>query len=185
MPKTLATVCTSNCVRLVILTRHIESNEPNFLRKLKSQYGGIDSAHRNRPLERPRKHKEMDDEDEPTYVDEDNGDTISRAEYSALLTRNNEPSHQATPEKTSDERSKNECPAEEADLASSTNSQNRQQLAAIGSADKKRRAKVIGDGSEKDDNQPEKAIPARDQKPRKKRKKVKLSFDDGGEEVAV
>ncbi|KAI9796967.1 MAG: hypothetical protein M1825_006281 [Sarcosagium campestre] len=63
-----------------------ELKEPSFLRKLKSQYGGGDAQRHERPIARPKRLRTGDDEDdEPTYVDDETNQTISKDEYLTLV----------------------------------------------------------------------------------------------------
>ncbi|EDN05904.1 conserved hypothetical protein [Histoplasma mississippiense (nom. inval.)] len=68
-------------------TKHLsyEKNEPTFLRKLRSEYGDGSGVRNGRPNPRPTKKKDADDDDAPTYVDEENNEVISKEEYDALM----------------------------------------------------------------------------------------------------
>ncbi|KAI4166920.1 MAG: hypothetical protein LQ343_007623 [Gyalolechia ehrenbergii] len=166
-----------------------ESNEPEFLRKLKGQYGGTDPARHQQPLARPRKQKNPleEDEDDPIYVHEANPhEPMSKAAYDALMdtatedhdglfTTVEESSRGA--KKSSDqtgppsEPHREKCGMQEAP--------SKQQMAVIGAASKKRSAKIVGDGAEADDARvcAENLEPAKSQG-LKKAKKQKLSFQD-------
>ncbi|KAI5293524.1 hypothetical protein KEM52_005451 [Ascosphaera acerosa] len=67
---------------------HYDRNEPAFLRKLRSQYGtGVGERH-NAPANRPATAKRLlidHEEDEPTYVDENGKDVVSKEEYESML----------------------------------------------------------------------------------------------------
>ncbi|KAI9718398.1 MAG: hypothetical protein M1812_004119 [Candelaria pacifica] len=64
-----------------------DMKEPSFLRKLKSEYGSGDSHRHERPVARPRKHQteEGEDDDRPTYVDEETNEIISEGQYHDLV----------------------------------------------------------------------------------------------------
>lgn len=164
----------------------IESKEPSFLRKLRGEYGGRDSARHERPLARPKKQiQDGEGDDQPIYVVEGSQDTISKAEYDSLIKRN-DPEKQdeiviPAPAKFDDRstETKNEKNASPGD-----DSPVKQQFASIGNANRKRLAKVIGNEDE------EVARPGREgsahqtKKPKaRKEKKVKLSFDQGATEA--
>lgn len=167
-----------------------ESNEPAFLRKLKVQYGGTDSARHQQPLARPRKQRNSTEEDgdEPVYVHEaDPHEPISKSEYDALMddkVTEDQDGPFATAEEPSAQAGK-ACipmgPSSEPDdvRAVMHKAPSKQQIAVIGAASKKRSAKVIGDGSIIDEavgfaGKPEST---KSQKP-KKAKRQKLSFQD-------
>ncbi|MCJ1463525.1 hypothetical protein MMC07_002133 [Pseudocyphellaria aurata] len=166
-----------------------DSTQPAFLRRLRSEIGDGDSARHKRPLARPRKHiiSDDDDDDEPTYVDGNNQNAISKADYDALM----------NPKKLEKE--------EERSASSSPITQNRQieehasvgeahlnheappsQLeASIGGNSKKRLAKIVGDVSESVPSSPKGNPSTIDsgsisgfKKKEKKAKKIKLSFDE-------
>ena len=158
----------------------LESNEPKFLRKLKCQYGGVDSTRHEHPLSRPNKQKEEDDDDEPTYVDEDTRDIISKAQYNALLsgekhlpvegagcsTENQDKPSEELEEPGEPREPKIRLPAKE------------QQIAAIGASGKRKVAKIIG--NEEDDFQVKlvNKESSKGKKSTKKLKKIRLSFDE-------
>lgn len=164
---------------VVKLSRPTESNEPNFLRKLKGQYGGGNAVRHERPLARPKKQKAEDEDDAPTYVVEDSHDTMTRAEYEALF-------DQTGPQK-SDEQQENgpnqhedfaEKPVDREEEPTQKPANVKQHVAAIGASTKRKSAKIVGDVDAKanDGRGPESsAVPKTMKKPKKR---VKLSFDD-------
>lgn len=148
-----------------------ESNEPAFLRRLRGQVAGGDADRHERPIARPKRLKQNDDEDDgPTYVVEESGDTLSKAEYEAMLAK----------EDAADETV--ERPEGEAAEGGEPRSHSRQQLAEAGQKQKKRKAaKIIGNDDEKDEavaNGHEEQAKKVTKKPKKKAKAVKLSFED-------
>ena len=163
-----------------------ESNEPAFLRKLRSEYGrGVDPARHQHPLARPRKQNTTDAaDDEPTYVHEDTLDTISKDEYTALLTHNKG--------KVDDDRTSSLPDGGEHsdDGVSENTGQQRHEVkpaaqlqANIGSTSKKRLVKAIGDHSEAQEqgSNADGPLPEKPHRNRTKRKKIKLSFDEDAE----
>jgi len=151
------------------------------LRRLRGEYVG-ESARHERPLARPRKQKIGEDEDEePTYVQEDSHDTISKAEYEALV-KDAEVEKQDSKivppvtEATDDL----ERPLAKPDKSGQDPALWTQQVARIGANAKKRLAKVVGedDGTEdREHHNVGRAITARKPKT-KKGKKIKLSFNE-------
>lgn len=162
----------------LILLTHLETNEPPFLQRLRNQYGDT-SGRLERPIARPRKPKDdTGDDDEPTYVDEESHDVISKEEYESLVRESNqkEDVHATGNSLTQDESApKTHTDESTAEKEPPTSKQN---LAEIGGQKKRKQAKVVGE-----DNAPEsKEEPtekATSQKPKqKKKKKIKLSFDE-------
>lgn len=163
-----------------------ESNDPSFLRKLRGEFGGTDSARQQRPQARPKKLRNADeeDDDQPVYVhDQDPSEILSKAEYDALLkpsSTEQRPVGEVSPD-TGVQASK------EIEVLPQTNpkGQARQELAskertaAIGGSSKKRSAKVVADDASWDEHsKPKKESQAAKKHGPKKGKKVKLSFDD-------
>ena len=174
-------------ILIYTLIEHIDPNEPKFLRKLRGEYGG-DSARYERPLARPRKQIiGGDGDEEPTYVQEDIHDTISKAEYDALVENT----------KVEKQESKNvvplaelndgrEIPLRDVDKSPQDPAPAKQQLAGIGVNAKRRYAKVVGEVDEMDDGRHGAGCPhdERSSKPKlKKGKKIKLSFNDASGET--
>ena len=182
MPRTSATVRYTFGLQGTSSNNRADSNEPAFLRRLRAKHGGGDSDRHERPLARPRKQVKDGEDDQPTYVVEGSQDTLSKAEYEALMgTANdekqdeNEPASSPQPDLGADksarggnEVSENVVPA-------------KQKTAAIGGSNKRRLAKVVGEDGD-DDGEPnveEKGPAPTGKKPKaKKGKKVKLSFDE-------
>ena len=166
---------------MVKLTRPVESNEPRFLRKLKGQYNGGDVRH-ERPPARPKRNKDDDEEDAPTYVIEESHDTMTQSEYEALLDqtapqkRNEQIGNSPSRHVDSTEKHAN------GDESSTQNLSNvKQQIVSIGASTKRKSAKIVGDDDLKGvdgRNVETSAAPKTMKKPMKKpKKRVKLSFD--------
>ncbi|KAI9853679.1 MAG: hypothetical protein M1824_001015 [Vezdaea acicularis] len=175
-----------------------ELKEPSFLRKLKSQYGGQDGQRHERPTARPKRARE-DEDDAPTYVDEESRDTISKEDYEAMIgvTVPKEDS-----KATSAKRENRNIVAREGDngieegsgdldfhlnkaekpnpdsavLVKKETSGLSEAIADVGARKKKKAIRVIGE-SEVDTARKIELIRRRDE-PKKRGKKVKLSFDD-------
>ncbi|KAL8974711.1 MAG: hypothetical protein Q9197_001042 [Variospora fuerteventurae] len=130
-----------------------ESKEPAFLRKLKSEYEGTDSARHQRPLARPKRQRDAVDEedDEPVYVHEiDPNVPISKGDHDALLDasiKKHEPAEESqrgrSDESVLDMKAPPSVPGAEEGVLQ--DAQPQQQLAVIGAASKKRSVKVVGD----------------------------------------
>ena len=162
--------------------RLLETKEPSFLRKLKSEYGGGSSRH-ERPLARPRRQKAEDEEDDgPTYVQEETQDMISKEEYAVMLDRDrNIVRDEKNPESV--EGNPVQCTDLDVDKELSTRqrTQKQQQLAVIGAPKKRKMTKVVGDDQSKSSFGEAQRINESTElitKPKKSKKKIKLSFDD-------
>ncbi|KAL9606805.1 MAG: hypothetical protein Q9179_000013 [Wetmoreana sp. 5 TL-2023] len=162
-----------------------DSNEPAFLKRLKSEYGGSDSASKQRQQQRPRKQKNADeeDDDEPIYVyDKESHKPISKAEYDALMkaptaerqpTGESQPGADAEGPKAADPTA-SVLPEEE----SLQTPQPKQGVASIGVTSRKIVAKVINDEVSADETRNSAEQPPKTKRQGPKRKKPKLSFSD-------
>ena len=151
-----------------------ENNEPAFLRKLRGEVAGTDSDRHERPIARPKRLKQNEDEDDgPTYVVEESGDMLSKADYEAMLAGEK---REQVDDKTVTRPEGGVAEGEDESKKS------KQQVAEAGQAQKKRKAvKIIGDAAEKDADGGEGAVsqsrkPVK--KPKTKTRAVKLSFED-------
>ncbi|OJD34308.1 uncharacterized protein BKCO1_2400069 [Diplodia corticola] len=163
-----------------------DHKEPAFLRRMKGDLtAGRDTDRHERPVARPKRLKRDDEEDDgPTYVVEESNDTLTKAEYEALVngTTEESPAAHATSD-AAEGKDGDEVAAEKA-------KPKQQQVASVGGASKKRKAVKIGgdaDDEERDESRAdEKSGKAEDpqkketkpKKPKKKAKAVKLSFGD-------
>ena len=162
-----------------------ESEEPAFLRRLRGEVGGQDSARYQRAIARPRKHKNPNDhdDDEPTYVDEHNHGVMTKPQFEALVTQKGSKKTEHEGVSQSEGQS-----GEQAESAIETNlegSPPKEHVAFIGGSSKRRLAKVVGDeeasstlGAEAESRDINKAK-------NRKGKKIKLSFvEDTGDSEA-
>ena len=144
---------------------------------MKSQHGGFDSVRHERPIARPRKPKNEDGEDdEPTYVDGESNDTITKAQYADML-KSTDPAAQDDRNKPLDitendddleQTSPKEMPKEEA-------------VATVGVSRKKRQVKAVtvdDSGSGEGEKTTGGSTKRQMGKPARKAKKIKLSFDE-------
>lgn len=121
--------------------------------------------------------KDDDEDDAPTYVMEDSNQSLTKAEYEALVAGKDE-EEKASGEDETTGKSKS---AEDASKESVPH-QSMDSIAEVGKAAKKRKAgKIIG-GEDEDENDVKKANAKVVKKPKKKAKPVKLTFDDQEEE---
>ncbi|KAI2994895.1 hypothetical protein CBS147346_10196 [Aspergillus niger] len=149
-----------------------EAKQPAFLQRLKNQYGDT-SGRLERPIARPRKPRDDNDDDAPTYVDEESNEIISKAEYEALVrgedNKDTEDSHKDTKEPATGEEGKANTQAEA--------SVSKQNVAEIGGPRKRKQAKVVGEDNPSEETEKVEKKESVTRKPKQK-KKIKLSFDD-------
>lgn len=163
-----------------MLTGTTEPKEPAFLRRLRMEHRGGDSAHHERQLPRQKRHQAEDDEEDlPAYVDGDSNNTISKAEYDALYTDTGKTQLETD---ASAESLSQPHAAEMDDVSEAEKSghfvQVKQPEVSIGGGPKRKLAKVIPESPEDGDS----SLPFNRIASKKKRKKksqdVILSFDD-------
>lgn len=151
---------------------------PPFLQRLRAHNTGYgddgDPDRHERPLARPKKAKNPDEDDGPTFVDE-SGETVSKEDYEKQLKGNAEGEEgegNVTGELKGDGKpeASGALPADSAPRV--------EQKVTDGTAVKKRKvAKVIGDEDEADGA--EKSGPSKlVKKAKKKAKPIKLAFDE-------
>lgn len=161
-----------------------EAKEPSFLRKLKGQYGGT-SRGLERPAPRPRKLKEQgaDDDDGPTYVDAESNEVISKEDYEAMVrgepTEDGGDSHSAAVGQSDSPpppASKDKDDTEEVRPETGPPSQN---VAEIGALRKRKQGKIVGEEERAEaDLASTQTATSAVRKPKAKKKKIKLSFDE-------
>ena len=156
--------------------RLVESNEPAFLRKLRSEHGGDGSVRNNHPLARPKKQRSDEEDDGPTYVDEESHETVTRAEYNALLERNKDASQATSHEQTTSGPKKistDDSPMQERPAS-------KQKMAGIGGLGKKRALKTFGsDNTQPSAEQPKEVCEHENKGKNRSSKRSKLSFEEG------
>ncbi|KUM62846.1 hypothetical protein ACN42_g4251 [Penicillium freii] len=146
-----------------------DAKQPAFLQKLRGQYGD-NTGRLERPALRPTRLKvNKDDDDEPTYIDEESNEVISKEEYKALVGENSPKGEGEAGDSAKDNSTGNQDKSQE---ELSTSKQNN--LTEVGGQRKRKQAKVVGeDKAEVEEVQPKATL----KKP-KKPKKIKLSFDE-------
>ena len=159
-----------------------DSTLPPFLQRLRAQNTGYgddgDPDRHERPLARPKKAKNPDDDDGPTLVDE-SGDTVSKADYEKQLKGDDEGEEtggNVTGEMTGDGK-----PEASGALPADSGPRFEQKLTDGAAVKKRKVAKVVGD-EEGDSSKPASAAkddaPKAAKKAKKKAKPIKLAFDD-------
>jgi len=156
-----------------------DSNEPTFIRRLRGEIGGQDSSRHERAIARPRKPKNFDDEedDEPTYVDEENHEVISKSAFEALANR--EASDKTELEGVALSHGQIEqqirLPVEKESDAQAP----KEHVALVGGSSKRKVAKVFGNEDNNFTKRAKTDSPDNNNKSKtRKGKKIKLSFDE-------
>ena len=168
---------------------HFEAEQPAFLRRLRGQVTGVtdDPDRHVRPVALPKKPKQDDQDDAPTYVLEGSDATISKEEY-ATLTGTKDAGQQGQENVTEDAQPIATGPQlpQDGQKNQSDATSKRQKMADVGISSKKRKAaKIVEENSEEEDsvdrNKVTKPIASAGKKPKKKAKAIKLSFGDDEE----
>lgn len=142
----------------------IEAAQPAFLQRLRGQIAGDDSARRDPAVTRNKKLVKDDEDDAPTYVLGDTNQSLTKAEYEALVAGKDAPPDEES--KSADTKGAHQ------------ETQPKDKIVEVGKISKKRKAaKVIGgdEENEKDSTEPHAKVL---KKPKRKSKPVKLSFGD-------
>lgn len=156
----------AQCVTAPELTGIVDKSQPTFLRRLRGELAGDDSARQERPVPRNKRLRQDDDDDAPTYVLEGTSQSLTKTEYEALLAGKDP--NDSPPTAETDK-------LKETSLAT----QPKDNIAEVGKASKKRKvAKVIGKEKEDEAKDTRASDSKIKMKPKKKTKPVKLSFGD-------
>ncbi|OCT45323.1 hypothetical protein CLCR_06361 [Cladophialophora carrionii] len=163
--------------------------EPAFLRKLKGEFGGLDGRH-NVQIARSKKDRLKtgdDDEDEPVIVDEQ-GERIEKAEFERRVKGEDESDKPAVTEDAqgselgAQEGTKQSERQRVTEIGSSTAAKNRKIGKFVGGESENQRSESDGDDKQKRlaKGRPDEVHPAPKAAtaPKKKGKKIKLSFDE-------
>lgn len=161
-----------------------ERSEPAFLRRIRGEIVGSEDDQTNSvPLPKRPRRLELGDDDGPTYVLEDSGDTVTKEVFEKMIAKNKEDEDRlvvADTEKQQDNGAQNE--------KNNNINRHKQQVAQIGALSKKRKvAKIVAEGPDSDEGaegafSSKVSSTRKVQKPKKKTKQVKLTFDDDKEE---
>ena len=157
-----------------------DSSLPPFLQRLRAQntgYGEDGDPDRHQvPLARPKKAKNPDDDDGPTFVDE-SGEFVSKADYERRL--KGDASGEETGDNATGELKGDGKPEASGALPADSKPRVEQKLTDGNAVKKRKVAKVVGDEDEDDSSKAEKDIaPKAVKKAKKKAKPIKLAFDD-------
>lgn len=159
------------------LTPALDAKEPAFLQRLKGQYGNT-SGGLERPIsQRPRRVRDDNEDDGPTYVDAESNEVITKEDYEAMVNGGGDQESEQPENGVKDK----DAAAEDAGNSKKTEgSTSKQNMAEIGGPRKRKQAKVVGD---EDEAQEPKSEPVRlkdpgPRKPKQKKKKIKLSFEE-------
>ena len=157
--------------------------EPSFLRKLRNQQVEGDSHRHERPLVRPKRDRDGDGDDGPTYVDEESNNILSKAEYAALLGNVEEGGSEVAPQITGNAEHLHSEKSKAAGREGGDIGINKEIIAGIGERKKRKTGKTVGVDQNDDSEEADKpqAGRAKSKNRPKKVKKVKLSFEGGDE----
>lgn len=146
---------------------------PPFLQRMQQGHSNLDGRH-ERTIARPKRARTdgEEEDDAPAYVDEHTNHTLSKEEYAALVKGDSE----TKPSAAQIEDEAKQIPAEEGQSVKLE-----EKVAAIGASKKRKMGKIIG-GEDADDGQSLQKIDStgithKSSKPKKKAKKIMLSFD--------
>lgn len=163
---------------LTFIDNATDAKEPAFLQRLKSQYGGANGLGRDAPQHRPKRLRNDDDDDAPTYVEEGSHEVISKEEYEALV-RGDDPKNSEADESAAGQTEAGSNKA--VPTAKEDGLKGRQNVAGIGAPKKRKQGKVVGDeasGEEEEEGMDRQERNTVANKPKQMKKKVKLSFDE-------
>ncbi|KAF2000964.1 hypothetical protein P154DRAFT_522226 [Amniculicola lignicola CBS 123094] len=150
-----------------------DASQPAFLRRLRGELTTDDSARHERPIPRTKRMMKQDEDDDgPTYVMEDGNQSLTKAEYEALVAGDDPQEKEGAESKAGGDEIKEEHLAKQ----SSTDIK----AEAPRPTKKRKVGKVIGgDGPTDEAEKKVGAKPAK--KAKKKAKAIKLSFADSEE----
>lgn len=137
---------------------------------MRNQYGEGSGFLQSRPNPRPVKQRDADDDDEPTYVDEESNEVLSKEQYLALV--NGESLESEDVEKGNTEGDKTADGSGKKPQTSKAS-----QGVEIGGVKKRKQAKVVGQ-EEKPEESKQPNTTAGEPRKKKAKKKIKLSFDE-------
>ena len=127
------------------------------------------------PLARPKKAKNPDDDDGPTFVDE-SGELVSKADYERRL--KGDASGEETGDNVTGELKGDGKPEASGALPADSKPRVEQKLTDGNAVKKRKVGKVVGDEDEDTSKPEEDTAPKAAKKAKKKAKPIKLAFDD-------
>ena len=163
-----------------------ERSEPAFLRRMRGELGGStddsDRQTNSAPLPKKPKRLEMGDDEGPTYVLEESGETVTKEEFEKIIAKNKDGEKSPVANAAGNQQGNGDQNEKNDNI-----NQSKQQVAQIGALSKKRKiAKIVGEGPDADetDENPKPKVSSKSnvKKSKKKAKQIKLTFDDGNEE---
>ncbi|ORY09971.1 hypothetical protein BCR34DRAFT_588925 [Clohesyomyces aquaticus] len=143
-----------------------DAGEPAFLRRLRGQIAGDGSIRHDAPIARNKRMKQDDEDDAPTYVLEDSNQSLSKEEYEAMVSGKD-------PENPSAEIEKAPKPDQNVGTEKP-----KDRIVEAGQGVRKRKAVKVGAEGQDEDALSKVKDSKVTKKPKKKAKKVKLSFGD-------
>ncbi|KKK27338.1 hypothetical protein ARAM_000442 [Aspergillus rambellii] len=156
-----------------------EAKEPAFLQRLRGQYGTAVGGLERPISQRPRRPRDDNDDDAPTYVDAESNEVISKEEYAAMVGSSD---NQADPEKDDEgeEKTGGKAVRDEANTKQEKEAPltSKQNLAEIGGPRKRKQARVIGEDVQEAEREDTRSKDSAPRKPKQKKKKIKLSFEE-------
>ncbi|KAL2838820.1 hypothetical protein BJY01DRAFT_219746 [Aspergillus pseudoustus] len=156
-----------------------EAKEPAFLQRLRGQYAGSSGGLERPVSQRPRRPRDDTDDDGPTYVDAESHEVVSKEDYEAMV--NGGDDRPAENEGKDQEKSGTEFTADGAAEAKKAATASKKNLAEIGGPRKRKQAKVVTDEvqeAQSNGTRPKDTGPRKPMQDKKKKKKIKLSFEE-------
>lgn len=132
------------------------------------------------PVPRPRKPKDIDDDDAPVYVDEETNEALSKEDYEQLVNGTEGKDESTDKDKEGLDKLVDSSNTKSTETAGE-DTKPQQNLAEIGTQKKRRKAKVIQEDEVLEDESRTKDSSATSKPSAKssaKRKKIKLSFEE-------
>ncbi|KAL6237245.1 hypothetical protein BDW75DRAFT_89331 [Aspergillus navahoensis] len=149
-----------------------DAKEPAFLQRLRGQHGNI-SGGLERPSQRPRRVRDNNDDDGPTYVDAESNEVISREDYEAMVNGGD----QETKQSENGVKDKDAVADQDGDSKKAKSTPLKQNVTEIGGPRKRKQAKVVSDEIEVTGKEEVRPKESGSRKPKQK-KKIKLSFEE-------
>ncbi|KAL4920566.1 hypothetical protein BDW62DRAFT_7714 [Aspergillus aurantiobrunneus] len=157
-----------------------EAKEPAFLQRLKGKVGNS-SGGLERPIsQRPRRARDDNEDGGPTYVDAESNEVISKEDYEAMVNGGGD-QQSKQPEnsvKDKDLVAGEEGESKDTEGAKTEVAASKQNLAEIGGPRKRKQAKVVGDEAQEAESEVVQPKDSGPRKPKQKKKKIKLSFEE-------
>jgi hypothetical protein len=148
----------------------LDATQPAFLRRLRGQMTEDESGRHERPIPRNKRLKNDDEDDAPTYVLEESGQSLTKEEYEAMVLGKDS--------KETEETAEGEISKADGESKHTTSQDPKDKIAEVGKNTKKRKAAKIIGAEEQNEEPPKKNDSKVIKKPKKKAKPVKLSFGD-------